>query len=67
MLTGRQLGLSAILANNDDWDRTIDLCLRANDPDFDIAMRRRYGASCLSQPPKPGCYSYAAVSGFGGA
>jgi len=66
MLTGSQLDLGAIRVNDDDRDRTVDLCVRVGYADFDVPVWGWYGASCFSQRPKPGCYSYAPVSGFGG-
>jgi hypothetical protein len=49
MLTRWELGFGAILVNDDDRDRTVDLCLRA--------VRRWYGAGRLLQSSEPGRHS----------
>jgi hypothetical protein len=62
MLTGGELSLRAIFGCDVDRHRAVDLCLRASDPDLDVAVRGRYGAGHFAQPSKPRCYPYAAVS-----
>jgi hypothetical protein len=64
MLTGHQLGLRAVLVNDDDRDRTVDLGFRAGYPDPDQARRRWCGASTLAQPSEPGRDPHAAISGL---
>jgi hypothetical protein len=65
MLTSRKLRLGAVLVHEDDWDRTVDLGLRAGNPDLDVPVQRWYGAGRFAQPPEPGCDSYAVISRLG--
>jgi hypothetical protein len=64
-LTRGQLDLGAIFMYDEDRDGAVDLHLGANHSNLDITERRRYGASCLTQPSEPRCYAYTAVSRFG--
>ena len=61
-MTRGQLDLGAVFVYDDDRDGAVDLYLGANHSNLDIAERRRYGASCLTQPSEPRGYAYAAVS-----
>ena len=66
-MTGLQLGLSAVLMNDDGGNRAVDLCLSAGHADLDQPMRRWYGTGRLAQPSEARRYPHPAISRLSGS
>jgi hypothetical protein len=49
-LTGPKRGLGAVLVNDDNRHRTVDLSFGAGYPDLNQPVRRWYGARGFAQP-----------------